>query len=111
MDFKNKTKFFFLKLVKDRILLMTLYLIPYWDFYWFVFQIEMMWFRTQMQPISLYEDAAAKTLNRLKYNDYILGLFLSNKVISDIDAFVQAKCLVYFGIFIVESMHYKPAID
>lgn len=64
-----------------------------------------------MQPISLYEDAAAKTLNRLKYNDYILGLFLSNKVISDIDAFVQAKCLVCFGIFIVESMHYKPAID
>lgn len=64
-----------------------------------------------MQPISLYEDAAAKTLNRLKYNDYILGLFLSDKVISDIDAFVQAKCLVYFGIFIVESMHYKPAID
>lgn len=40
MDFKNKTKFFFKKLVKDRILLMTLYLIPYWDFYWFVFQIE-----------------------------------------------------------------------
>lgn len=60
--------------------------ILFWDFCGCVFQTEMKMSFSSKNP-----------KHKLKDNDYVLGLFHSVNVISDIDALVQAECLVFLA--------------